>query len=179
MKKNLPHGTYEKKKTTIGKITQNVDSDTGEILDTVVQTIAYEKEPDYVKLYLHDIVHLMELNHSEQKMFYALLRKMNFDCEVVLTSLMRKTIADDLKMPLSTFKTSISSLIGKGVMMRKSNNQFLMNPNLVARGSWRDIQKIIIKVTYSADGKMLETNFDNQPKIPFPENKDFYPTDTK
>jgi hypothetical protein len=157
----------KRSKTNTTLTSQTVNIETGEVIETTNKTISFEREPDFIKLYLDDMTRILDLNLSEQKTMFALLRKMNYDCEIILTTLIRKDLLNVLKMPLNTFKHSIANLVEKGIMLRKANNHYLVNPRLFARGSWNDIQKIRMSVIYSPKGKMVYTDFDYQGELPF------------
>jgi predicted transcriptional regulator len=146
-------------KRTQVKVLETVDGITGELLDKKFQSLYWEREPDYIKMYLTDISRLYFLNLSQNKTLLALLRKMNYDCEIVLTSLTKKELIEALKLPKGTFNNSITYLIEKGIIMRIENNRYLVNPHLFARGSWSDIQKIQMTITYDKNGRLIKTNF--------------------
>ena len=162
----------KKSKKITTRVTEIVDRKTGEILYDEGTTVSFEREPDYVKLYLNDISRLMNLTVSGHRTFFALLRKMNFDCEIILTTSVRKEMVEGLVMPNNTFKHSIMDLVDAGILFRKANNHYLVNPKLIARGSWADIRKIVLTISYSEDGRMIQTEFQGQgqPRIPFPED---------
>ena len=77
------------RKTTL-KNTEIIDEKTGELLQSKTTKISYEKEPDYVKLYLEDVNKILNLKGRANETLLALIRKMNYDNEVVLTPDMKK-----------------------------------------------------------------------------------------
>ena len=67
-KKNGIYKTLEK---------EVVDAETGEILQYKSETekVFFDKEPDYVKLYLKDIVRLKELPPTSEKLLFIIVKK--------------------------------------------------------------------------------------------------------
>jgi hypothetical protein len=149
-----------------------VDQLSGEILKEHHSTVTYDAEPAYIKLYIENLAKLHNLSSS--KILFIMVRKMNYDSEVVLTPSIRKEIIEELNIKMPTLKAQIHQLIEEGVMMRKDNNRFLMNPNIFARGTWKDIKKIITTITYDQKGRMITTKFerdDHQLSLSFEQDK--------
>lgn len=159
-----------KKKNTV-KQTDYVDSQTGEVVGTELKKISYEQEPDYVKLYVGDIFRLYGLTATQNGIVYALLRKMNYDSEVVFTTSIRKEMVEELRISGSTFKNTLGALQDLGLLMRIENNRYKLNPHIFARGQWQDIKKIQLTITYDKNGRMIQTLFDTQTSMQF-ENDD-------
>lgn len=153
------------------KIENIIDKDTGELLNEKFTTISYDREPDYIKLYLYDISKLYNLTVTQNKVFFSLLRKMNYDCEIVLTKNIRKELIENLNIPDISFKIGLSDLINKSIIMRIGNNHFLANTNIIARGNWCDIKKITTTIIYDKNGKMVYSKFDTQTEMEFTDNK--------
>lgn len=153
-------------KKRISKVIENVDGKTGEILDRKFETYYSNQEPEYVKLYLNHICKLFDLTNKADKTLFSLLRKLNYDNEIVLTGNMKATMANELKIKKNTLEHAIGELVTKNIFFKQGNNQYLVNPHILARGRWQDIQKIIMQVEYSISGFKINTQFDTQKELP-------------
>lgn len=142
------------------------DCDTGEV-STVEHTniVKLPTEPPYVKLYLDDIQKLYDLPNNT--ILYELLRRMNFDGEIVLNSSEKKKIAAKLDIKVQSIDNYLTKLKATNVFDSVEKGTYLPNPHLFGRGDWLKIldrrkkyNGIKLNVTYSADGsKTVETEF--------------------
>jgi hypothetical protein len=153
-------------KKTVIKETTNVDQSTGEILDRNFVATKWNAEPDFVKLYIADLSLLFELSKTADKALFALIRKMNYDNEIVLTSYMKNEMAEMLKMKKNTLEHCIGELCLSGIFLKKGNNMYFVNPKLFGKGAWSEISKIRMTVEYSVHGKMVGTTVSRQPELP-------------
>ncbi|MBD2798788.1 hypothetical protein ID856_20225, partial [Xenorhabdus sp. 18] len=68
-----------------------IDVNTGEIQEEEEIIDAYvDKEPDYVKLYLKDIIALNDLPKGLDKVINVLLKTMSYDNMIILNSFIKK-----------------------------------------------------------------------------------------
>lgn len=143
------------------------DHSTGEI-STVEQTnvVKLPSEPPYIKLYLDDIQKLYDLPNNT--ILYELLRRMNYDGEIVLNSSEKKKIAEKLSIKIQTIDNYLNKLKAADVFSSVAKGTFLPNPNLFGRGDWLKIldrrkkyNNIKLNVIYKPDGsKTVETKFE-------------------
>ena len=84
-----------KNKTVIMSIESTaVNSDTGEVLSEVRYTKRkVSKEPNFIKLYLDDVMLLSDIPRSKSDVLYLLLRKMNYDNEITVVASHKRDIA--------------------------------------------------------------------------------------
>jgi hypothetical protein len=142
------------------------DLNTGEV-STVEHTnvVKLPTEPPYVKLYLDDIQRLYDLPNNT--ILYELLRRMNFDGEIVLNSSEKKKMADKLDMKVQSIDNYLTKLKKADVFTSVAKGTYLPNPSLFGRGEWLKIldrrkkyESIKLNITYSEDGsKTVQTNF--------------------
>jgi len=156
-----------KVKRTI-KESQTINSDTGEVLSSTATSVSYSKEPDFIKLYLDDLIKISNLPAGANKTIYALLPKMNYDNEIVLSKSMKDELCQKLSIKINSFEHNLGDLVANGILMKKSNNHYLMNPNYYARGTWSDISRLRMTVTYTKDGKFISVETSGK-EIPFTE----------
>jgi len=147
------------------KIETIVDKLTGEIISEKTTSQRFTSEPEFVKLYLNDVIKLFELSGTTKTVFLALIRKMNYDNEIVLAGAMKEELAASTKLKKNTFEHSIGDLVTKGVLFKKGNNYYIVNPTLVGKGSWEHVQKIIMTFTYDRNGRMIKTDYSTQKEL--------------
>lgn len=159
---------YLTKKIVKEVTTNSVDLETGEVKSSVnhrEQIVA--REPDYIKLYIEDLVKLKDLPKATNDILYNILKRMNYDNEIVLVSHNKKKIADELGIKLNTIDQSLMKLTNKGVLTRVARGVYIANPYLFGRGKWQDIKELRMKVTYNKDGKFITTEVDKQQEFDF------------
>jgi len=156
----------QKNITTIETI---VDRNSGEVISEAATVRSSSTEPDFVKMYLHDVGRLCNLKKDTNKTLLALLRKMNYDNEVVLASTIKKELAEALKIKINTLEHAIGDLVKSGILYRVANNHYEINPLLIAKGSWKDIQLLRMNITYSPEGRIIKTDTSFQVMAQFPE----------
>lgn len=149
-----------------------IDSD-GVILESVKNTVSYvDREPDYVKLYLADIMRLNDLPKSSNNILFAILRRMDYDNEVVLISHKKKQLSEELNISEETVKKAIELFVEKSILIRSGRGVYIINPFFVGRGKWEEIRKIRLTIDYSPSGRMiLKTQFSRNEIEQFEEQK--------
>ena len=76
-------------------VVQVVDAGTGEVKSEQTYTVlTVGAEPDYIKLYLRDVLHLTNLQPNQSSLLYELLKYLNYENEIILNSTIKKRIAD-------------------------------------------------------------------------------------
>ncbi len=149
------------------KVSQTINDRTGEILESSSSTIAFTQEPEFVKLYFQDMLLLHSLSSTGNRAINVLISKMNYDNEIVLTSGIKNELAKKLSIAKNTLEHAISELVKKGILLKKGNNWYLVNPKLYARGKWQDIQKLQMTLTYSENGRIIDVSSSTQKELPF------------
>jgi len=160
------------KKTTI-QVTEQVDTNTGEILNIEHKKVSYSQEPEYVKMYLEDIGMLYKLSGTQNDFIRVLLRKMNYDNEVYIHKAMREEIKEKMGIGERQIRNNFEVLVNGRILMKLGNNHYLFNPNLFAKGSWMDIKTLRMTITYSKEGRMIKTEFGKNTEA-IQQNMNFY-----
>jgi hypothetical protein len=106
------------------------------------------KEPHFVKLYLKDLAHLRELPGWVSGVLYELIKKMDYNNEIVLNSTIKNRIANNLGVVPKTIDNALSKFVQKNILFRQDKGIYLANPYLFGKGLWEDIEEIRMKVTY-------------------------------
>jgi hypothetical protein len=155
------------------QVTNNIVNENGEILSTETITTKYvEREPDFVKLYISDILKLSDISKGNNDILLALLKRINYENEVFVMSHVKEEIAKELNLKVVTINKAISILSEKNILLRKARGCYLMNPFFFGRGKWENIKKIRMELEYDTDGKhTFRVNIDKESVISIFENE--------
>ena len=123
------------------------DLQSGEVVQTE-REIQLPKEPDFVKLYLDDLVMLKDIPQWVSGVLYSLLKQMNYQNEIVLNSTIKKRIAADLGIVTKTIDNALVTFVKKGILSRQDTGVYQANPYLFGKGEWANIRKIRLRVDY-------------------------------
>ena len=139
--------------------TTTIDVETGEVKEYSQESVI-PKEPDYVKLYLADLVMLNDIPKWVSGILYELLKRMNYQNEIVLNSEIKKRIAKELDIVPKTIDNALVTFVKKNVLFRSGVGVYLANPFLFGKGEWNNIRKIRLSVGYGTKGKEIEANIE-------------------
>lgn len=129
--------------------TQTVNTNTGEL--TLEHTITKRKvgsEPNFIKLYLQDILYLNDLPKTSNGVLYLLLKKMNYENKVEITAGGKREMAKMLNIQENTVKQTIYNFQKKNILKKVDTGLYLLNPFYFGKGEWKDIQKIRLELDY-------------------------------
>lgn len=152
-----------------------VDGLTGEVLEketTTSYTRELPSEPAYIKLYLEDVLYLSNMEPSQSGLVYALLQKMNYDCQIVINPAIRRQIANQLNIKVSTLNNNISKLVKGEVIERIDSGIYRANPYLFGRGNWKDINKLRLEVDYNIKGRTFKSIINGKKKTQGDDNRE-------
>jgi hypothetical protein len=132
-----------------------VDINTGEIQQEEEVIDAYvDKEPDYVKLYLKDIVALNDLPKGLDRVINVLLKTMSYDNMIILNSFIKKQMTEELGYKtVQVLNNNINKLVNAKILFRKGTGTYQVNARYFGRGHWNDIQEIRLQQNYSEKGR--------------------------
>lgn len=160
------------KKTVYEKEITELDGDTGEIkkrVNTVVK--AFNVEPDYVKVYLQDICYFNDIPKSQMDVLFHLLKHLNYENCIVITSRIRKEIAERLNIGPQTLSNKINKLAKSQMIKIVGRNEYEVNPNFFGRGEWQKVMSrretgdFTLEIKYDKDGKReINTKLDRPNK---------------
>lgn len=121
------------------------------------------KEPDYIKLYIKDIVLLSELPVSLTDFIVAILKNINYNGQIVLNSSIKKQLKETLKLSsIQVVDNKLTQLKKADIIRTIDRGVFAANPFFFGRGKWEDIREQRdnwIKVSYKNDKRTVETSF--------------------
>ena len=155
-----------KKKVTSSEVKTTVNIETGEIIEEInTKTFAIEKEPEYVKLYIHDIARLNDLGTGKEKILYEFVRSMGYNNIIPAYMPIKKIMASNLGISVNYINKCIDEFYKKGIFIRLARGVYIADPELFARGKWEDIKNLRLVIDYKANGtKTLKSNISEQMK---------------
>lgn len=141
-------------KTVLTKLeTMTYDAQTGEVFtEQTLTKRKVSKEPDFIKLYLNDVMLLSDVPKSKSDILYLLLRKMNYDNEITVVASHKRDIANELKCSQINIDKTLSLLVEKGILIRKERGVYVANPRLFGKGNWEDIEELRMSIDYKKSG---------------------------
>lgn len=151
------------KKKISQEITNTItDINTGEVIKEVKNEISYvDREPDYVKLYVSDILRLTDVPKSGNDIMFAMLKRMTYNNDIALYAPVKREIANELGIKEVTVSKAIELFTNKSILVRKDRGLYIINPYFFGRGKWEEIKKIRLQILYSKEGRMiLKTDFE-------------------
>lgn len=149
------------KKRILQETTQTMTDTDGEVYKEVKsQTIQVEREPDYVKLYISDILRLQDIPKSGNEILLAMLKRMTYNNDIALYAPVKREIANELGVKEVTISKAIELFTERSILLRKDRGLYIINPYFFGRGKWEEIRKIRLQILYTKEGRMiLKTEF--------------------
>ncbi|MDV7390848.1 replication/maintenance protein RepL, partial [Arthrospira platensis SPKY1] len=145
--------TADKKKVVFESFNQVIDENTGELLSSKkVTKVMLPQEPAFVKLYLQDVMKIMNLTSSCKDVLFAFLPTMGYNNVIAAQKYVKEMICEQLGIKMNTLNKAIDTMSKEGVLVRKGRGIYVVNPQIIAKGKWEDIQEIRLQVTYDQDG---------------------------
>ena len=147
---NITERTDSKKKV----LRQNIT----EITDITVQ---FPQEPAYVKIYIDNLCAVTKAPDSLKDVLFLILRKLDYDGYIALSTRYRKEICKLLGIKDGTLRNRLYSLSKMGIIASCGGNEYQANPNLFARGEWKKIieqrREFEMRIKYSPNGETIIT----------------------
>ena len=145
----------DKKKILQELVTQKVN-ESGEVTEQLKTTsFLVEKEPDYIKLYIKDVLRLTDIPNSSNAILFSVLKRMTYDSEIALFAPVKKRIAAELNLSEPTVSKAIELFAKKSILLRKDRGLYVVNPFFFGRGKWEEIRQIRFQILYSESGRMI------------------------
>lgn len=143
-------------KVITNKIT---DIETGEIKFEEEYVEAYtDREPDYVKLYLQDIVALNNLPKGLDRVINILLKSMSYDNMIILNSFIKQKMAKELGYKsVQVLNNNITKLVNAEFLFRQGTGTYQVNAKYFGKGNWKEIQEIRMEQIYTKYGRDIKS----------------------
>lgn len=135
------------------------------------KTINWGSEPNYIKLYLDTILYLKDLPKGLNGTLNAFLKRMSYGNQLVINAALKRQIAKELDLSLSSINNAISKFVKGDLLIREDTGLYLVNPHLFGKGDWKDIAKIRLEVTFDAEGKTIMSEIERKENKEKEQNK--------
>lgn len=119
------------------------------------QKLRVEREPNFIKLYLADLLYIRDLPAGLSGILLALLQRMSYKNDIVINSAIKREIAETTNVKFATVNKAITQFVKGELLIRKDRGLYLFNPHLFARGDWSDIQEIRATIRWNNTGRSI------------------------
>lgn len=142
------------------------NSETGEVTTKSTTTVSkVPSQPEFIKLYLRDILYLSDLQTNQSGLLFQLLMRMNYTNEIVLNSHVKKEIAKQLNISTGTIDNNLSKFVEGKILERIGRGVYTANPYLFGKGDWAEIfqnreSKISLSIDYDVNGRTFQSVID-------------------
>lgn len=147
-------------KITTMETTKVTDFSTGEVKEeTTSFSWSAGKEPEYVKIYLENIMVLAEIQGWIGKIMYELIKSVSYADKgqyIIVNAGYKRILADNLEIKPQTVTNAINQLAKKRILLKKDRGVFQLNPQYFGKGDWKDISKIRYEVELGENGKTVK-----------------------
>jgi hypothetical protein len=131
-----------------------VNLETGELLkESTTTSKSVETEPDFVKLYLDDVLRLSNLPTVSNTILNQMLRYMNYENVITVTKFQKENIAQRLGVKVNTIEHAIGKFVKEGILTKVASGNYVANPYLFGKGKWANLRKLRLVVDYDAEGR--------------------------
>ncbi len=135
------------------------------------KTTNWGSEPNYIKVYLDTILYLNDLPKGLNGILYSFLKRMSYGNQLVVNAALKRQIASELELSLSSINNAISKFVKGEILLREDTGLYKVNPHLFGKGEWKDIAKIRLEVTFDKEGKTIMSEIQRKETIEKPSNK--------
>lgn len=152
----------QKKKVSKEVLEKFTDPDSGEVLvEKYFQQSYVDREPNYVKLYIDNLILLNGLPKGTTDTIMELLKYMSYENTIILNAYIKKTIANNLGFKtVQSLDNNINKLVKKGIIERIGRGTFRANAFLFGKGDWNDIKQIRFEILFGENGVEQKAHFD-------------------
>ena len=120
------------------------DLKTGEIVKREIFRKQVANKEQFVRAYIQDIGALAKCSGAEQSFVLCALQYLDYATnEFILNSERRKSICECGNMKMNTANSAITRLVKKGILIRKSESTYILNPKIFFYGKDLDRAKTI------------------------------------
>lgn len=151
------------------KINQSIETsvitDNGELISKRAnKTLSWGDEPNYIKLYLQDIMYFSDMPKQYASLVACLLKRVSYAGNedgmcIVLAPRIKKSICDELNWKrVSSLDNALQKLLSGKVLFRVDRSMYQLNPYFFGKGDWQDIARLRLEVNYDdIKGKTFKT----------------------
>jgi hypothetical protein len=123
------------------KVKVILDKVTGEITEDVSYKSRFKvREPGWAKMYVEEWHRLNGLSGKQIMAFLVMIKRATYNGRVVMNGAVREEICNEVGISRSTLTNILSELRGRSLILRRSDNDFYIDPSLSAKGRWIDVK---------------------------------------
>jgi hypothetical protein len=156
--------TGSKQRAIYNYTKETTDFTTGEIISRDELKISKEdKKENFIKVYIDNLYFMAtNLNNSEKTVLFFIIANMNYKNVITISTELRKLIEIKAQISRTTIFTAITGLREKEVLLTpnsdeaREENSFVLNPNVIGKGSIKDLKKLRQTVVTDFDFDKLE-----------------------
>jgi len=117
------------------------------------------QEPEFVKLYLNDILYYHDMPRGLNPILQVFLSNMNWENRLVLNMALKKRMAKKIGLSVASIDKAITKFVKGNILIREDTGMYLVNPYLFGKGNWEQIQEIRFNITYNLKGRTFSSSF--------------------
>jgi|SRR5699024_1103019 len=130
------------------------DGETGEVTHKEEShTIQIPSEPNFIKLYIDDLLYLQDLPRGLNGILYAFLKRMAYGNQIAVNAAVKRQIAKEVDLSMSSINNALSNLVKGKIFHRIDTGLYEVNSNFFGKGEWKDIAKLRMNIEYSPEGR--------------------------
>ena len=146
--------------------TSVIDERTGELVSKRAnKVLSWGDEPNYIKLYLQDIMYLSNMPKQYATLTACLLKRISYAGDedgmcIVLVPRIKQAICKEMDWKrISSLDNAIQRLLAGKILYRVDRSIYRFNPYLFGKGDWQDIARLRLEINYEEiKGKTFNTN---------------------
>ena len=160
----------EKQRAIFKHTKETIDFTTGEIISKDELKISKEeKRENFIKVYIENLYFMAtSLNNSEKTILFFIMANMNYQNVITISTELRQLIEKKAGISRTTIFTALNGLKDKNVLIAPvedeikeeyniySKNSYILNPNVIGKGSIKDLKKLRQTVITNFDFDKLE-----------------------
>lgn len=133
----------------------SVINEKGEIISKRAnKTLAWGNEPNYIKLYLQDVLYLSDMPVKHSAILYELLKRASYagdkdGMQVIINASLKRRIQKSLGLKnVGSISNAITDLVRGKILYRVDVGMYNFNPYLFGKGDWQDISRLRLEINY-------------------------------
>lgn len=150
-------------------IDKHIKPDGTEQITREYKEIIWGEEPNYVKLYLQDMLYLNGLSSQYYKLLNCLIKEISYASEeeglcIALIPYTKKRILNEMGWKnMISLNNALHKLKQYKIIYSIDRGLYRLNPYLFGKGNWQDIAKIRMTINYNdINGRTIKTEIIQQ-----------------
>lgn len=118
------------------------------------KTLSWGAEPNFVKLYLNDVVYMSDLPSSNAAVLHQLIGRATYAGEangmqIIINKYVKEQVKNKLGYKsIGSVENAITQLVKGKILYRIDRGVYNLNPYLFGKGDWQDICRLRLEVNY-------------------------------